>query len=94
MNSKNTLLILFASVFLLQACSCQFMINDQLNGKMFESLVASFCHGKETTNFCSSAHVQLMLIIHERARVDALEMELKRMEKQIARNIFRMNSSD
>ena len=54
----------------------------------FKSEVKKFCFGK-STNFCSEEHIRMMFMIEEK-RLQQLEMarQMKRMEKEIIRNIF------
>jgi len=75
----------------MRLCTCQFKTNDISNGQIFEEFVIEvnkFCQDKKKENFCSTAHVKMMFDINERKH---LEFDLKRMEKQIIRNILKMS---
>jgi len=75
----------------MRLCTCQFKTNDISNGQIFEEFVIEvnkFCQDKKKENFCSMAHVKMMFDINERKH---LEFDLKRMEKQIIRNILKMS---
>jgi len=55
----------------------------------FKSQVRKFCLGK-FDNFCSEEHIKLMFAIEEKLQ---MAREMKRMEKAIIRNIFRMGDT-
>ena len=93
-SKKNCLIIItiILKVILVRLCTCQFKTNDISNGHtVFEEFVSEvnrFCQDKKKENFCSTAHVKMMFDINERKH---LEFDLKRMEKQIIRNILKMS---
>ena len=98
-SNKNCLIIIIIiiilKVILVRLCTCQFKTYDISNGHtVFEEFVSEvnrFCQDKKKENFCSTAHVKIMFDINERKRLEHLEFDLKRMEKQIIRNILKMS---
>jgi hypothetical protein len=57
----------------------------------FVTQVKIYCQNKPSVNFCSEQHIDIMLKI-ERKRVEMLELErqLKRMENEIVKKVFKI----
>ena len=100
----NVLKILYSNTLLLSlfhfglTVASHNRINDNLpylNELDFIKLAIEFCQEKPKINFCSIRNLKIMFEIEEerRQREKELEIQLKRMEQHIIRNILKMNKN-